>query len=122
MGTLGNTDPHDLGSIMPMSFTNPATDAGPSNLEEAIAFLWVSYQAAIYYDDEFSSTFSSDPSDSYGIQALSESRQNWGVYQYAKTLVESFGGHVGYVTDNDDYTTMVIVTDSAGTELLTYEL
>lgn len=105
-----------------MSFTSPETDTDPCNLEEAIALLQVAYQEAISYDDEFSSSFSSDPSDSYGIQALSESRQNWGIYQYAKTAVESFGGHVGYVTNKDDYTTTVTVTDSAGTELLTYAL
>ena len=105
-----------------MSFTGSETNADPSNLEEAIAFLWVVYQQATYYDDEFSSSFSSDPSDSYGIQALSESRQNWGVYQYAKTVVESFGGHVGYVTDKDDYTTTVTITDPAGKALLSYKL
>lgn len=93
-----------------------------SNLEEAVAFLKVAYQEAAYFDREVSSSSATDPSDPYEIQALYEARSAWGIYQYAKTVVESFDGRVGYVTNKDDYTTTVLVTDSAGTELLTYEL
>lgn len=107
-----------------MSFLEPITrdDADPSNLEEAVAFLKVAYQEAAYYDNELLSSSSTDPSDPYEIQALYEARSAWGIYQYAKTVVESFDGHVGYVTNKDSYTTTVLITDSLGTELLTYEL
>lgn len=104
-----------------MSLTEPATrdDAEPSNLEEAIAFLLVAHQQAVHYDREFSASFSSDPSDSYGIQALSESRSAWGIYQYAKDVVESLGGSFRYDTNLDEYTTLVVVTDPHGTDILT---
>lgn len=98
----------------------------PTNLNEAIEFLELAYQEANDYDQKFSDAFSNDPTDPnddpYVAQASSESRSAWGIYQHAKLTVESFGGHIGYVTNTNDYTSMIVITDSAGTELLTYKL
>jgi hypothetical protein len=93
-----------------------------SNLEEAVAFLKVAYQEAVSYDEEFSSSFSSDPSDSYGIQALYESRSHWGVFQHAQELVKSLGGDFSYELDLANCGEVVVVRDPQGESLWTYPM